>query len=184
MHPRGRGRRGIHAPATSRAGSGVCRQYVHVLSANSRASCARPFGLFLRLLAATWREPGEKQSAAVPAAEAFAFDALDPGPLCEAAKVGWKRPRAPHAVRARTARIWRQGRMPCRQTPADRSEPAASPPARNRGCISLVTFFVQAKKVTRPPGRRMELNRDECRVSATRDKKAKALGPRLRGDDE
>ena len=67
--------------------------------------------LFLHLLAATWRGPGGKQSAAVPAAEAFSF-ALDLGSLCEAAKVGWKRPRAPHAVRARTARIWRQGRSP------------------------------------------------------------------------
>ena len=76
------------------------------------------------------------------------------------------------------------GQEPCRQTPADRSEPAASPPACNRGCISLVTFFVQAKKVTRPPGRRTEPDRDERRVRATRDKKAKALGPRLRGDDE
>jgi hypothetical protein len=44
--------------------------YVHVLSTNSRASCARAFGLFLHLLGATWREPGGKQSAAVPAAEA------------------------------------------------------------------------------------------------------------------
>ena len=40
-HPRGRGRRGIHAPATSRAGSRVCRQYVRVLTANSPASCQR-----------------------------------------------------------------------------------------------------------------------------------------------
>src|SRR6186713_2785127 len=76
----------------------------------------------------------------------------------------------------------RAGALP--PNPVDRSEPAASPPARNRGCISLVTFFVQAKKVTRPPGRRTEANRDERRVSATRAKKAKSLGPRLRGDDE
>src|SRR6186713_821442 len=76
----------------------------------------------------------------------------------------------------------RAGALP--PNPVDRSEPAAPPPARNRGCISLVTFFVQAKKVTRPPGRRTEANRDERRVSAQRARKAKALGPRLCGDDE
>ena len=71
--------------------------------------------------------------------------AFDLGSLCEAAKVGRTRPRAPHAVRARTARIWRQGRSPAakpRPTVANRR----AAPARNRGCISLVTFFVQAKK--------------------------------------
>ena len=40
-HPRGRGRRGIHAPATSRAGSGVRRQYVPVQSTNSPPSWRR-----------------------------------------------------------------------------------------------------------------------------------------------
>ena len=117
----------------------------------------------------------EEQSAAVPAAEAFfsfvgAASAAIEGvqvrsrlkpllhkdnakTLCEAAKVGRTRPRAPHAVRARTARIWRQGRMPCRQTPADRSEPAALRPARNRGCISLVTFFLCASKESDSPAR-------------------------------
>ena len=53
----------------------------------------------------------------------------------------------------------RAGALP--PNPADRSEPAAARPARNRGCISLVTFFVQAKKVTRPPGRRTKSDRDE-----------------------
>ena len=79
MHPRGRGRRGIHAPATPRAGSGVCRQYVHVLSANSRASCARPFGLFLHLLAATWRDPGRAKRGS-PCRRSFRLELLTLGP--------------------------------------------------------------------------------------------------------
>ena len=63
---------GIHARQTTRAGSGVRRQYVPVLTSNSRASCARSryARLFLRLLAAAERGPGRAQSAAVPAAEA------------------------------------------------------------------------------------------------------------------
>jgi len=40
-HPRGRGHAGIHARVTARAGSGVCRQYVHVQSANSPPSWRR-----------------------------------------------------------------------------------------------------------------------------------------------
>ena len=127
MHPRGRGHAGILARVTARAGSGVCRQYVHVLSATSPPSWRRSLSrLFLHLLAATWRGPGRaKEERGSPCrrsspprrpreggdpAPLFLLFAL--GPLCEAAKVGWKRPRAPHAVRARTARIWRQGRSP------------------------------------------------------------------------
>ena len=39
------------------------------------------------------------------------------------------------------------------------------------GALSWVTFFGQAKKVTRPPGRRAKPNRDERRVSARASKK-------------
>ena len=139
--------------------------------------------LFLHLLAATWRGPGVKQRKArllpqklqgrakrrLPLLWLFA-----PGSLCEAAKVGWKRPRTPYAGRARDGAHSATGQEPCRRTPADRSEPAAPPPARNRGCISLVTFFVQAKKVTRPPGRRTETNRDEGCVRVTRAQKKRS----------
>jgi hypothetical protein len=93
--------------------------------------------LFLHLLAATWREPGksrarqslpqkkrQRQGATAhnsssprrrgPSALAFGFgfSSFAFGSLCEAAKVGWKRPRAPHAGRAWTARLGRQGRSP------------------------------------------------------------------------
>ena len=122
-HPRGRGRRAslpVDSASRLRGSSAVRPCTVDELARILRAIASR---LFLHLLAATWRGPGGKQSAAVPAAEALA---LDPGSLCEAAEVGRTRPRAPHAGRARTARLWRQGRKPCRQTPADRSEPARS----------------------------------------------------------
>ena len=62
-HPRGRGHAGIHARVTTRAGSGVCGQCVHVLAANSPASCRRSLSrLFLHLLAATWRGPGKSRA--------------------------------------------------------------------------------------------------------------------------
>ena len=41
-HPRGRGHAGIHARVTARAGSGVRREHIPVLSSNARASCACP----------------------------------------------------------------------------------------------------------------------------------------------
>jgi len=173
--------RGHPCPRTPRAGSGVCGQYVRVQAANSRASCARPFGLFLHLLAATWRGPG-KSRARQSLPQKLCFTALDPGTLCEAAEVGWKRPRAPHAGRARTARLWRQGR-----SPAAKPQPTAAnrraAPARNRGCISLVTFFVQAKKVTRPPGRRTKPNRDERPVSAQRSNTKSEVDSSFRRND-
>ena len=75
----------------------------------------------------------------------------------------------------------------CRQTP----EPArvvagAWMPLRPRprGCISLVTFFVQAKKVTRPPGMAGEARQGRTSRQCDTRRKAKALGPRLRGDGE
>ena len=154
--------RGHPCPRTPRAGSGVRRQYVHVRSTNSRASCARPFGLFLRLLAATWRGPGEEQSAAVPAAEAKAHkprrprEGGDPAPLlslfalgslCEAAEVGW-------GLAA--------GLLPCRQRRAVLARPA---------CGARGLFQPTSAASQRGPESRAE-------------QRQKALGPRLRGDDE
>ena len=55
---------------------------------------------------------------------------------------------------------------------------------RPRGCISLVTFFVQAKKVTRPPRMAGEARQGRMPRQCDTRPKAKALGPRLRGDDE
>src|SRR5690349_3754347 len=51
--------------------------------------------------------------------------------------------------------------------------------ARHPGCISLVTFFVQAKKVTRSPAGRVEAFALE-----PNKQKAKSLDSRLRGNDE
>ena len=45
-HPRGRGRRGIHAPATPRAGYGVRLGHIHVPCANARASMRAPLRAF------------------------------------------------------------------------------------------------------------------------------------------
>ncbi len=82
--------------------------------------------LFLHLLAATWRGPGEaKDKRGSCRRRKSVFALLLTLTLCEAAKVGRKRPRAPHAVRARTARIWRQGRSPAakpRPTAANRRQ--------------------------------------------------------------
>ena len=104
--------------------------------------------LFLHLLAATWRGPGKSKARqslpqkkkrantylVVPAKAGTQrlrrCSALDPGSLCEAAKVGRIRPRAPHAGRARTARLWRQGRSPAakpRPTAANRPKAGAQP---------------------------------------------------------
>src|SRR5580765_9004915 len=58
---------------TSRAGSGVRREHVPVLSSNARASCARPRAEHAAISCACSPRPRgdpEEQSAAVPAAEA------------------------------------------------------------------------------------------------------------------
>src|SRR5215467_13357930 len=86
--------------------------------------------------------------------------------------------------------------------PAALREPLAQRGARLRGCVSLVTFFAQAKKVTRPPWMAVETYRDVSRFSrkpikakakswipafagmTRREDEAKALGSRFRGNDE
>ena len=184
MHPLGRGHAGIPARVTTRAGSGVCRQYVPVLSANSRASCARPFGLFLHLLAATWRGPGwSKGRARQSLPQRLLALLLISGPSVKRRRSAGKgRVHRTRCGPGRPAFGDRAGALP--PNPADRSEPAALRPARNRGCISLVTFFVQAKKVTRPPGSGRNPTGTKAASVRHAPKKAKALGPRLRGDDE
>jgi hypothetical protein len=152
-HPRGRGRRAsLPVDSASRLrGLPTARPCTDgKLAGILPAIAAR---LFLHLLAATWREPGksrarqslpqkkrQRQGATAhnsssprrrgPSALAFGFgfSSFAFGSLCEAAKVGWKRPRAPHAGRARTARLWRQGR-----SPAAKPQPtAANRPLRGR----------------------------------------------------
>jgi hypothetical protein len=51
--------------------------------------------------------------------------------------------------------------------------------ARHPGCISLLTFFVQAKKVSRSPKGRVEALAPE-----SNKQRAKSLDSRLRGNDE
>ena len=123
--------------------------------------------LFLHLLAATWRDPGRAKEKRGSCRRSFKDERSDvcPGSSLSGPSVERRRSDEKAACPARGARHgWRAfgdrtGALP--PNPADRSEPAAARPARNRGCISLVTFFVQAKKVTRPPGRRTKPNRDE-----------------------
>ena len=54
------------------------------------------------------------------------------------------------------------------------ADPTASSWGAALGCVSLVTFFAQAKKVTRAKRETLLLHKN---------KKPKSLGPRLRGDD-
>ena len=169
-HPRGRGRRASMPDdfASRLRGSATARPCAGAeLAAILAAIAAR---LFLHLLAATWRGPGGKQSAAVPAAEAFDSPLLILGPSVKRRRSAGQG-RVPRTRCAPgMARIWRQGRSPAakpRPTAANRRVA----PALHRGCISLVTFFVQAKKVTRPPGRLTKPNSDERSASAKRKSK-------------
>ena len=77
----------------------------------------------------------------------------------------------PEGARAGCARVRRLYRdvLPTNPGACSRSARAWMPAHRDlEGALSLVTFFGQAKKVTRPPGRRTKPNRDERRVGAKR----------------
>ena len=182
MHPRGRGRR--------------ASMPVDFASRLRGSSAVRPCTVdeLARILRATLRAfppparrdlegPREEQSAAVPAAEAEAHkprrprEGGDPAPwplLCSSLS-------GPSVKRRRSdgrGRVHRTRCGPGRPAFGDRAgalppnpgrpQRTGRRPARNRGCISLVTFFVQAKKVTRPPGGRTKPNRDERCVRARR----------------
>jgi hypothetical protein len=54
--------------------------------------------------------------------------------------------------------------------------------ARNPGCVSLVTFFAQAKKVTRPPLRGTKLAKSQHQTRG-KPTASKSLDSRLRGND-
>src|SRR6185312_4922091 len=144
-HPRVRGHAGIHARVTTRAGSGVRREHVPVLSSNARASCARPRAVHAAVSCACSPRPRgarEEQSAAVPAAEALLF-----GFPLRSGEGRTEKPRAPHAGGARdradlAERPWRAS-WP---NPSDRSEPSRSEGAEPRVPFSLVTFFWASKR--------------------------------------
>ena len=72
--------------------------------------------LFLHLLAATWRDPGRAKRGSPCRRSCVFCSAFDPGPLCEAAEVGRKQPRAPHAGRAMDGAHSATGQEPCRRT--------------------------------------------------------------------
>jgi hypothetical protein len=77
----------------------------------------------------------------------------------------------PEGSRAGCARVCRQHRDVLSANPGacSRSRRAGMPVDRVlEGALSLVTFFGQAKKVTRPPGRRAKPNRDEGPANAKR----------------
>jgi hypothetical protein len=157
---------GHPCPLTPRAGSGVRRQYVHVLSTNSPPSWRRSLRDFSSTCSPRPGGTREKQSAAVPAAEALLLLALDPGPSVQRRRsAGQGRVPRTRGGPGRPAFGDRAGALP--PNPG-RPQRTGRRPARNRGCISLVTFFVQAKKVTRPPGRRTKPHRDVRRFSRQR----------------
>jgi len=163
-HPRGRGLPGIPARQTPRAGSGVRREHVPVLSSNARASCARPrAGHAADPAPARRGREGTRKSRArqslpqkrriyptrllsLPLYFALGFPLSSGG--------GWtEKPRAPHAGGAMDRadfdnRPW----MACGRNPSARSEPSPSARARIRGCLFLwLLSFGQAKESNWPP---------------------------------
>ncbi len=82
----------------------------------------------------------------------------------------------PAGAAHRDVRRFRRRRMRLTEIPGPLADPTASSLGAALGCVSLVTFFAQAKKVTRASR--------ETLCFPTRAKKAKSLGHRLRGDDE
>ena len=178
--------RGHPARVTSRAGSGVCRQYVHVLSANSRASCARPFGLFLRLLAATWRGPGRAKEKRGSCRRSFKNERSDVLLFAVDPSVKQRRSDEEAACTARGARHgWRAfgdraGALP--PNPADRSEPARSAGAQPR--VHFFGYFLCASKESDSAARKADETRQGRTLTQREERNAKSLGSRLRGNDE
>ena len=160
---------------TSRAGSGVRSRHIPVPRSDARASCARPRAVHAAVSSTRSPRPRgarEKQSAAVPAAEAscriypvlplFAF-----GFPLSSGEGRTDQPRAPHAGGAMDRadfdnRPW----MACGRNPSARSEPSAQPRARIRGRVLFGYFLLhEQEKVTRPPGWRTEKHMDVSRLS-------------------
>jgi hypothetical protein len=141
--------------------------------------------LFLHLLAATWREPG-KSKARQSLPQKLEERAKRSSALC---------PLGPSVKRRRSdgsGRVHRTRCGPGRPAFGDRAgalppnpvrpQRTGRRPALHRGCISLVTFFVQAKKVTRPPGMAGEAQQGR-RPRGCETSEAKSLDSRLRGND-
>ena len=135
---------GIPARETTRAGYGVRRQYVRVLSSNSPASCRRSLRGFSSACSPRPRGAREERSAAVPAAEALGFCSWVP----------LKRRRRADGSAACTARGRREGSrrfgcrpwMACQPNPFARSGTLARGGAAPRALFSLVTFFCTSKR--------------------------------------
>ena len=179
----------------------LCRNRTRAHRARARVRCTRQF---LRLLAAAERGPGRAERGSpcrrsrsktpttlvVPAkagTQRLGSSALDPRAPLSRGEGRTEKPRAPHAGRARDrAHSGYAPGMARNPNPAALREPLAQRGARLRGCVSLVTFFAQAKKVTRPPGWRTKPHMDVSRLSRSARNKSESkikMDPGLRRDD-
>ena len=188
-HPRGR--RGIHAPATSRAGYGVRLGHIHVPCANARASMRAPLRAFPAPARRGREGPGRaKRGSPCRRSKAKRTRAQfrrprgsgDPAPLpfrvpSKAAAKGTDQPRAPHAGGARDRadsdeRPW----MASWPNPSARSEPSPQARARRRGCRFLwLLSFGQAKESNWPPWMADKKHTDVSRLSQQNRSAAQGL---------
>ena len=168
---------------TARAGSGVRREHIRVLSSNARASCARPFGLFPRLLAAVERDPGRAERGSPCRRSESPPRRSTTHPLSRSrerarvragSRVPSEQRRRANGKAARTAAGGARDRadfdnrpwMACGPNPFARSEPLAARAARIRGCRFLwLLSFGQAKESNRPPWMADETHTDVSRFS-------------------
>ena len=158
----------------------LCRNRTRAHPARARVRCTRQF---LRLLAAAERGRGRAERGSpcrrsrsktpttlvVPAkagTQRLGSCALDSRAPLSRGEGRTVKPRAPHAGRARDrAHSGYAPGMARNPNPAALRVPSPKARARLRGCVSLVTFFAQAKKVTRPPGWRTKPHMDVSRLS-------------------
>ena len=183
-HPRGRGHAGIPARVTTRAGCGLRREHIPVLSSKWPASCRPPLRGFSSACSPRPRGAREEQSAAVPAAEAPHICDIPPrrhsgesrNPSCSCSRPSKPRRRADGSA-ACTARGRREGSrrfgcrpwMACQPNPSARSEPSPQARARRRGCCSLwLLSLAQARESNWSPWMATKPHTDVSRSSRQR----------------
>ena len=153
MHPRfragGKAAGSLRSAGVWRQGFLPCRQRRAVLA---RPACGAR-GLFRPTSAASQRDPGSRAKSGAKAS------AAGTAALCAFRRVPSRSRRAGGGKAQRVARRMRASLRPVHgrtvRKPRSLLAECAGMDAREprpRGCLSLVTFFGQAKKVTRPPG--------------------------------